>query len=123
LNFPLFNGFSASAKVKRIKAKINQTRFAANQLKNAVRLAVESAMLAMEEAEERLSAQKENVETAKKNLEVIQKRYEDGLVSDLDLRQTRLALSQAETEYYQALFDWNIAKAILEKNIGKKPAE
>ena len=60
------------------------------------------------------------MKVAKDNLAVVQKRYEKGLVSDLDLRDTQLALTQAETEYSKAMYDYNVALAALEKAIGKQ---
>jgi len=90
-----------------------------DQLKKGINLEIENIYLDLKEAEKRIYAQKENVSLAKKNLEIIQKRYERGLVSDLDLRETQLALTQAETEYSQALFDYNVALAKLQKAVGK----
>jgi len=119
LTFPLFNGFSNCGRIKQAKAQISQVEIAHDQLKKGINLEIENIYLDLKEAEKRIYAQKENVSLAKKNLEIIQKRYERGLVSDLDLRETQLALTQAETEYSQALFDYNVALAKLQKAVGK----
>jgi len=119
LTYPFFNGFSDRGKRKQAKAKLEQIKSGGNLLREGIKLEVEKAYLDKKDAMERIEAQKENVRTAKENLEAIQKRYERGLVSDLDLRETRLALNQAEVEYSQALFDYNVALAELEKAIGK----
>jgi len=119
LTFPLFNGFSNWGRINQAKAQVSQLEIAQDQLNKGINLEVESIYLNLNEAEERIHAQKENVSVAKKNLEIIRKRYERGLVSDLDLRETQLALTRAETEYSQALFDYNIALAQLQKAVGK----
>jgi len=119
LTFPLFNGFSNWGRINQAKAQVSQLEIAQDQLNKGINLEVESIYLNLNEAEERIHAQEENVSVAKKNLEIIRKRYERGLVSDLDLRETQLALTRAETEYSQALFDYNIALAQLQKAVGK----
>jgi len=119
LTFPLFNGFSNFGRIKQAKAGLEQTVLGENLLKKNIKLEVEKAGLGRRNASERVAVQKENVKTAKENLNIVQNRYEQGLVSDLELRDTQLALTQAETEYSTALFDLNMAQAELEKAIGK----
>jgi len=119
MTFPLFNGFSNWGKIKQAKAQIGQVEIGRDQLEKGLMLEVEKVYLDLEESRERIDAQMENVKAAKENLDAIQRRYEKGLVSDLDLRDTQLALTQAEIEYSQALFDYNVALAGLDKAIGK----
>jgi len=119
LDFPFFNGFSDIGKIKQVKSQIEQLEITEDQLNKGIRLEIEKLCLDLQEAKERIQEQEINVKVAKDNLEIIQKRYEKGLVSDLDLRDTQLALTQAETEYSQALFDYNIALIGLEKATGK----
>ena len=40
-------------------------------------------------------------------------------MSDLEVRDAQLDLTQAETNYVQALYDYNIAIASLDKAVGK----
>jgi len=119
LNFPLFTGLKNLSKSNQIKSQIEQIDITKDQLEKMIKLEVEKAYLNLIESKDRIEAQQTNVKLAKENLDSIQKRYEKGLVSDLDLRDTQLALTQAETEYFQALYDYNLALANLEKAIGK----
>ncbi len=119
LSFPFFTGFSIQGKVRRASARLEGVEIARDQLEKNIRLEVEKIFLEREEAKERIQAQQVNVKSARKNLEAVEERYEKGLVSDIELRDTQLALTQAETEYSQALYDYNMAQAQLEKAIGK----
>ncbi len=119
LTFPLFNGLSNLGKINQARAGLNQAVSGENLLREKIRLEVEKAYLNRQNAEERIETQKENVETAKENLDIVQKRYQRGLVSDLELRDTQLALTRAETEYSTALFDYNTAAAELAKAVGR----
>ena len=119
LSFPFFKGFSDKARAGQAQSQLKQIELADEQLRMGMRLEIEKILLSLEEAAERVAAQQENVEVARQNLEIIQKRYQEGLASDLDVTDTRLGLTQAETEYAQALFDYVIALAELERAIGR----
>lgn len=119
LTFPLFSGFSSFGQVKAAKSRFNQMAMGESLLRSNVKLEIERAFLNRQNASERIRAQEENVKAAKENLTIIEKRYGRGLVSDLELRDTQLAFTQAQVQYYTALFDWNIADAELKKATGQ----
>ena len=120
LNFPILDGFGISnyGKIKSAKSMEEQTKIAKSQIEEAIKLEVEKAYLNLLESEKRILAQKENVNTAKENLKIAQERYRLGLLSDIEVRDTQLALTQAEVNYYQALYDYKIAQVELIKDIG-----
>jgi len=89
-------------------------------LENNIKLEVEKAFLKRENALRRVDAQKENVGAAKQNLEIVQARYAQGLVSDIELRDAELALSNSQMEYSTAFFDLNTAQAELDRASGKE---
>jgi outer membrane protein TolC len=64
-------------------------------------------------------AQKENTSAARENLNIAQQRYKTGLISDVEVREAQLALGQAESNYHQALYDYNVAIAALNRAVGK----
>jgi outer membrane protein TolC len=118
MSYTFFSGFSNWGKAKQARAQIEQVEITTRQLKKGLWLEIEKACLDMDEAAKRIEVQKENIKTARENLSAIRARYKKGLVSELDLRDTELALTQTEVEYYQALYDYNVACAVLEKAIG-----
>ena len=119
LNFPFFNGFSTMGKVKKAKAQLSQVRIAREQLFNGIKLEIKQTCFNINHSGEMILAQKENIEMARDNLEVAQQRYKQGLVSDIEVRDAQLALTQAEVNYYQALYDYNVARAGLDKALGR----
>lgn len=119
LTFPFFTGLSNWGKIKQAKATFSQTLSAGDLLRERIKLEVEKAYRNLKEAKERIEAQKENVETARDNLRIAQERYKSGLMSNMEVRDAQLALTQAETNYIKALYDFNIAQAELKKAIGK----
>jgi len=119
LNFPLFSGLSDLGRVKQAKAGMEQVKILTSQVKEKIRLEVRKAFFDMEEARERIEAQSENVELARANLRIAEERHRQGLMSEIELRDAQLALTQAETAYVEALYDHNVASAFLDKAIGK----
>ena len=80
---------------------------------------VKRAFLGLTDALERLPAQKENMETAQENLRIAQERYALGLLSQLELKDAELSLTQAQTLYAKALFEYNVARAALNRAVGE----
>ena len=119
LNFPLFSGLSNMGRVKQAKAGLEQVKILRNQVEQRIKLEVRKAIFDMEEARERIEAQKENVKLARANLRIAEERHRQGLMSEIELRDAQLSLTQAETDYFQALYDYNVASAFLDRAIGK----
>ncbi|MFB0526679.1 MAG: TolC family protein [bacterium] len=119
LNFPLFSGLSDLGRVNQAKAGLEQVKILRSQIEERVKLEVRKAIFDMEEARERIEAQEENVELARKNLRIAEERYRQGLMSEIELRDAELSLTQADTDYFQALYDYNVAGAFLDRAIGK----
>lgn len=119
-NYPILDGlgFSNYGKIKSAKLNLEQVRLLREQVKQSVELEIEKTYLDLVEAKEKIQLQKENVENAKENLRIAQERYAKGLISDIEVKDNQLALTQAEVNYYQAYFDYQIAVALLEKQIG-----
>ena len=119
LNFPLFSGLSDLGRVNQAKAGLEQVKILRSQIEERIKLEVRKAVFDMEEARERIEAQQENVELARKNLRIAEERYRQGLMSEIELRDAQLSLTQAETDYFQALYDYNVADAFLDRATGK----
>ena len=119
LNFPLFSGLSDLGRIKQARAGLEQVKILRNQVEQRIKLEVRKAIFDIEEAGERIEAQEENVKLARANLRIAEERYRQGLMSEIELRDAQLSLTQAETDYFQALYDHNVAGAFLDKAIGK----
>ncbi len=58
------------------------------------------------------------VEKAEDDYRISLIRYNAGVGTNLDVLDAQVALTQAKTNYVQALYDYNTSKAKLEKAIG-----
>ncbi|MFH0947897.1 MAG: TolC family protein [Elusimicrobiota bacterium] len=119
LSMPIFDGFSTYHRIKQAKSNLEQVKLGRESLSEGIKFEVRAAYLNYKQAKDSIEANKENVDAAKDNLAIAQKRFQLGLMTDIEVRDTQLSLAQAETNYVQALYDYNVAIASLEKAIGK----
>lgn len=85
---------------------------------NAVNLDVRSNYLGLREAEKRIGTTKLAVEQADEDYRIAQLRYMSGVGTNTDVLDAQVALTQAKTNYTQALYDYNTSKTALETSIG-----
>lgn len=118
LNIPLFNGFVNSAKVGESKAVLRQLDYSRKGLSEMVKFEVQEAILSLQQAKESLLSQEKNVEQAQEAVRIADLNYAEGLATNLDVSFAQMALTQAKTNYSQALYDYALALAQLEKAVG-----
>lgn len=105
-------------KVKQAEAGLDKAAEQARQKKDAVQLEVRSSYLNMQEAEKRIETSQVAVDKAEEDYKIAQVRYSAGVGTNLDVIDAQVALTQAKTNYVQALYDHNTSKAQLEKAMG-----
>ncbi len=118
LTVPLFNGFQTSAQVGQAKALIREIELNQKALRDGVEFEVRQAVLKLEEAKESLISQEKNIEQAKESLRITQLNFSEGMATMLDVISAEAASSQAQVNYSQALFNYVIAKAGLDRAMG-----
>ncbi|TET70268.1 MAG: TolC family protein [Candidatus Aminicenantes bacterium] len=118
LTVPLFNGFTTSARVAQSKAMIKEVELNQKGLRDMVKFEVRKAILRIKEAKESLLSQEKNVEQAQESLRIAELNFSEGLATTLDVSSVQAALSQAKTNYSQALYDYVISLAELDRAMG-----
>jgi outer membrane protein len=99
-----------------MKKQLSQTRKA---LEDGIRLQVKKAILDLKEAEEKIPTAKKAVEQAEENLRVSEERYKAQVTTSTEVLDAQTLLSQARMNYYEALYDHNLAKAGLLRAVGE----
>jgi outer membrane protein TolC len=119
LSMPIFTGLSNLNKLKAAQARSRQTRVALAQVEDGVKLEVKALALGLNQEAKNAAYQKKNVEVAEAALGLAQARYENGLLTNLDYMDSQLALTQARVAYLNALANYRVARAKLQKAIGE----
>ena len=118
-SFPLWNWGNTSFKVGENKVKVTQAEDSKNQLIDAITLEVKSDYLNMQVAEKNITTSEKAIEQAEENLRMFEERYRYQVATQTDVLIAVTLLAQARTNYYGALSDFNVAKAQLERSMGR----
>jgi outer membrane protein TolC len=119
ISLNVFNGSSA-ARVASARANVESATFGADQIENDISTEVQEANLNVTNSLERLAASKPNVTLARTNLEVARTKYQTGLGIPLEIVIAQTAYSDAQALNAQALYDFYVASAQLDRATGKK---
>ena len=123
LSLPLFNGFESRARIGQSKAALRELDWTRKGLSDAIAFEVRQAVLNLNQARETLLSLEKNVEQAREAVRIAELNYAEGLATNLDVSTAQVALSQARTNYSQALYDCVISQAQLEKAVGRSRSE
>jgi outer membrane protein TolC len=118
LNIPVFNGFKESAQIAQSKSMIREIELNQKALQDAVELEVREAVLRLIEAKETLLSQEKNIEQARESLRITQLNFAEGMATTLDVISVEAAYSQAQVNYSQALYNYVVAVADLDRAMG-----
>ncbi len=118
LNVPLFNGLANLARMGQAKAALKEIEFNEKGLVDRLNFEVRQAVLKVEEARESLASQEKSVEQAQESLRIADLNFAEGLITILDIGQAQTALTQARVNYSQALFDYVMALAEVDRVTG-----
>ena len=119
MTWKLFNNNTTKDNVKSAEANVKKAKAEAVGVDKNIILQTKSAYIQMKAAEKNIETSAEAVLKAKENLSIAQARYEEGVDILLNLTDAQEKLIRAGTNYYTALYEYNLGRASLEKAIGK----
>lgn len=119
VSYPVFNGFQRESGVMRAEAQAVAARVAATDATRAARADAVRAYDGVRVAAERIALAREAVTAATEDLRVQQARYRVGASTFLDETTSQLNLAQAQTALVQSRYDFQIARATLERILGQ----
>ncbi len=114
----IFDAGLTKAKVNEAQAAVVKVGEQNQQTRDAIELEVRQAYLSMKEAEERIQTSQVARDKAVDDLKIAETRYAAGVGTNLDVIDAQLALTQAKSNYTQALYDYNVNRAKLTKAVG-----
>ena len=120
INIPIFDGFASRAGIKQSESVLKQLQLGTKQVMSAVEFDVRNAYLALLEAKTLIDVQRETVAQAQESVRIATLRFENGMITTVELTDTQLALMQAKVNRLQAQHDYVVGLAKLEKAIGQK---
>lgn len=118
ISIPLFDGFSAKAKVDEAKARYAQAELSKEDAQETVALEVRQAVLNLIQARAIIESQQDSVGEAKEAVTIAEVRYDNGGGTNLDVLDAQVSLSQIEKNLSQGIYDYLMGNAYLNRTIG-----
>jgi outer membrane protein len=117
--FTLFNTGKTYYKVGESKVKLTQAEKARAQLIDNITLELKQSYLGVLQSEKNIGVAQKSIEQAEENVRMNEERYKYQVATQTDVLDAVTLLAQARVNYYSALSDFNIAKAALDRAIGR----
>lgn len=114
----IFDGGATKAAVKQAKSEVNNAKSVREQVMDGVTLDAQQSYLSLKESRERIQAAEKGLEQARESFRLAQVRYNGGVSTQLEVLDAQAALTLAETNYVNAIYDYQTALAALEHAVG-----
>jgi len=109
--------------VKEKISRLAQARYRKQEINDNINLEVKQSYLRTKESEKNITTVEKAIEQAKENLRITEERYREQVSTTTDVLVAQTLLTETMTNYYNALYDFKIAKAILYRAIGQEIME
>jgi len=101
------------------KSRLSQARINREKLKDGIRLNVTQAFLTMQTAEKNIATIETAIEQARENVRINEERFKEQVATSTDVLTAQTLMARTMNSYYSALYDFNIAKAALFREMGQ----
>jgi outer membrane protein TolC len=105
-------------RVEASRAKENQALDAAKELNDQIALEIKNAYLMLQEAEKQIAVSKLVIEQAEENFRIAEERYKERIATSTEVLDAQTLLTKAKAEYANALGDYNINYAKMQRSMG-----
>jgi outer membrane protein len=105
-------------RVNASRSRENQTAYSLQNIKDQVTLEVKNSWLTLHEAEKQLAVTQKAIEQAEENYRISRERYHEQVGTSTDVLDAQTLLTRAKSDYFNALSDYNISMARLERAMG-----
>jgi outer membrane protein len=114
----LFPWSKENADIKKGEFDLEGLDLQLSSIKSGIRLNIENLLLKIDEEWSKINSGKKGIELAQKLYDSSLKRYKNGLVSSMELKDTQLGLNNAKLGYLQAVYNHKIALFDLMNAVG-----
>lgn len=118
LNVNIFDGLQRHHKIQQAKITALKNINTLKNIEMAAELEANVASVSYNNSYSSLVIQKKNMDLAQHILDVAQKKYESGVGTNLEVVLAEASLKEAQTNYYNSVYDMIVAKIDYQKAIG-----
>jgi len=114
----IFDWGKTAFKTEEAKSKIKEAEVTLKGVRDAMVLNITRAHLSVIEAKKEIEVAREALEQAEENYRVTNEKFKEGLVTNTELLDAQVLLSNARTDYSNAFINFRLAKADLARAMG-----
>ena len=111
LRWSMFTGLDTRAQVRQAQERVAQLKVRQKDLDDQVRLDVQTAYLAVQETADRIKVTEKAVTQGEENLRLNQERYKEQVGTATEVIDAQTLLTKTRVNYFNALYDHQLAKA------------
>ncbi|MEJ2543443.1 MAG: TolC family protein [Calditrichaceae bacterium] len=119
LSIPIYTGGYTGAQVQKAKVELEKAKINIEKSKDNITNELNNIFLRLDEAEKRIQSAKGTLNSAQKAFEIAEVSADNGLITQLELKDTRIFNDQANLNYYKAVYDYLDAYFDWEKATGR----
>lgn len=119
INFPVVNGMQIKYQLREANMLYSKSQADAKTTKNNIYLQVQNAYYQFDEKKNKIPVAYISMKQAKENFMLSSGRYKAGVGNPTELNDAQISYNNAQLVYYKTLYEYNSARASLEKAIGK----
>lgn len=119
LSVPIFDAGQKLQRTRQANLNLQKTKNTIENVQRAIDLQITASSIMFKNALSSLDIQERNVQLADKVYNTTKKKYEQGLGSSFELLQTETELENAQSNYFQSLYDAVNARIAYTKALGK----
>ena len=119
VSMPIFDGFRTRGAVMQARAEVHRAEAQLAQTREAVLIEVEQARAEVVRARALLEARRQTVQWGARAHHLATVRYANGIATALEVSDARLAMQQAQVNEAQAMRDYLLGVAGLERALGR----
>ncbi len=109
LSIPIFQGGETRAKVRKARVELEKTRLRREKAELDIARELRNGRLHLDEAYRRISAARSAQTAAEKAFSIAEATVQSGLITQLQLKDSRVALDHATVGYYSAVYEYLVA--------------
>jgi outer membrane protein len=117
-SMPLYDGGTRKAKAQQARLNILKNENDMDAFKQVVDLESNNARTQLKNSLLSLDNQETNIQLASKVYTIAQKKYKEGVGTNIEILQAEAALKEAQTNYFNSLYEAIVAKIDFQKSLG-----
>ena len=121
ISWPIFNGFLTDHELAEDRLHAQSIEQAIDDIRQRIYAQVKGGFLGVNAAVQHIHQAEQSVEASRSELDLAQRRYQIGLGNILELTEAQRRATQDQADYVQALADFSIAHAALDRDAGTTP--